>query len=152
MATIEDQIGHPDIRKFLGDIAAAKTDDELQAIVRDAAGPTGLMEFMCFDQSALLRKELGQNAPRVIRMLVGNPLTMRKMVKFVHDAGSYVPVTILVDERTDGVHISYDTMISLIVFYDNAEALQVAKSLDDNGGDVIKSSELRRSPTYNNWH
>ena len=52
---------------------------------------------------------------------------MRKMVTFVHDAGSYVPVPILVDERTDGVQISYDTMTSLIVFYDNAEALQVAK-------------------------
>ena len=63
------------IRKFLGDLTAAKTDDEMQAIVRDAAGPTGLMEFMCFDQSALLRKELGQNAPRVIRMLVNRQPT-----------------------------------------------------------------------------
>jgi len=27
--------------------------------------------------------------------------------------------------------ISYDTMTSLIVFYDNAAALQVAKSLDE---------------------
>ena len=130
LAAIESQIGHPDIRKFVGDIAASKTDDELQAVVRDAVGPTDLMEFMRFDQGEVLRKELGENAPRVMRLLIGNPLTMRKMVKFVHDAGSYAPVTILIDERRDGVHISYDRMTTLIASYGNAEALQVAESLD----------------------
>jgi len=132
LAVIEGQIGHPDLQKLVGDIAASKTDDELQTIVRDAVGPTDLMEFMRFDQGRVLRGEPGQNAPQVMRLLVGNPLTMRKMVKFVHDAGSYAPVTILVDERSDGVHISYDTMSSLIGPYENAEALEVAKSLDDS--------------------
>jgi hypothetical protein len=91
LAAIDSQIGHPDIRKFVGEMAVSKTDDELQAVVRDAVGPTDLIEFIRFDQGEVLRKELGQNAPRVMRLLVGNPLTMRKMVKFVHDAGSYAP-------------------------------------------------------------
>jgi hypothetical protein len=52
------------------------------------------------------------------------------MVEHVPDAGSYAPVTVLVDERADGVHISYDTMVSLLTSYRNAQALEVAKELD----------------------
>jgi len=52
------------------------------------------------------------------------------MVEHVPDAGSYAPVTILVDERRDGVHISYDRMGSLLASYGNPEALQVAQDLD----------------------
>ena len=46
------------------------------------------------------------------------------------DAGSYAPVTILIDERSDGVHLSYDRMASFLAPYENAEALKVAKDLD----------------------
>jgi len=56
---------------------------------------------------------------------------MRKMARHLHDAGSYAPVTILIDERADGVHLSYDRMASLIAAYENAEALEVARALDD---------------------
>jgi len=52
------------------------------------------------------------------------------MVKHVPDAGSYAPVTILIDERTDGVHLSYDRMASFLAPYENAEALKVARELD----------------------
>jgi hypothetical protein len=52
------------------------------------------------------------------------------MVKHAPDAGSYAPVTILVDQRSDGVHLSYDRMASLLAPYENAEALKVAKDLD----------------------
>ena len=55
---------------------------------------------------------------------------MREMVKHVPDAGSYAPVTILIDERPDGVYLSYDRMASLLAPYKNAEALKVAKDLD----------------------
>jgi uncharacterized protein (DUF302 family) len=131
VSAIEAEVGHPDIRQFLSDIRAAKDDHELQRIVNEVVGPTDLIEFMRFDQGAVLRQELGQNAPNVMRLLIGNPLTMRKMVKHVHDAGSYAPVTILIDERPDGVHISYDRMASLVAPYENSEALQVAESLDN---------------------
>jgi uncharacterized protein (DUF302 family) len=66
----------------------------------------------------------------VFRLVIGNPLIMREMVKHVPDAGSYAPVTILIDERPDGVHISYDRMASLLAPYENAEALTVARDLD----------------------
>ena len=51
-------------------------------------------------------------------------------MKFVPDAGSYAPVTVLVDERPDGVHLSYDKMASFLAPYGNAEALRVANDLD----------------------
>ena len=64
------------------------------------------MLFMQLDQGAVLRKETGQATPRIIRFLIGNPLLMKEMAKHVPDACSYAPVTVLVDERADGVHLS----------------------------------------------
>jgi len=55
---------------------------------------------------------------------------MREMAKHVPDAGSYAPVTVLVDERADGVHLSYDRMTSLLAPYENPAALKVARELD----------------------
>jgi uncharacterized protein (DUF302 family) len=66
----------------------------------------------------------------MIRFVIGNPLIMKEMAKRVPDAGSYAPVTILIDERSDGVHISYDRMTSLLAPYQNAAALNVARELD----------------------
>ena len=42
---------------------------------------------------------------------------MKEMAKTVPDAASYAPVTILIDERADGVHLSYDSMASLLAPY-----------------------------------
>ena len=55
---------------------------------------------------------------------------MREMVRTVPDAASYAPVTILLDERADGVHLSYDSMAGLIAPYGSQAALAVAKDLD----------------------
>jgi hypothetical protein len=52
------------------------------------------------------------------------------MARHVPDAGSYAPVTVLVDERSDGVHISYDRMVGLLAPYRNPDALAVARDLD----------------------
>jgi Domain of unknown function DUF302 len=77
-----------------------------------------------------VRKGTGGATPRMIRFVIGNPLIMREMAKHVPDAGSYAPVTVLVDERADGVHLSYDRMASLLAPYKNAAALKVARDLD----------------------
>jgi hypothetical protein len=55
---------------------------------------------------------------------------MKEMAKYVPDAGSYAPVTVLVDERADGVHLSYDRMASYLAAYGNRDALRVAADLD----------------------
>jgi hypothetical protein len=68
---------------------------------------------------------------------MGNPLTMQAMTRHVPDAASYAPVTLLIDERAGGVQLSYDTMASLLAPYGNAEALRVARELDDKVGQLI---------------
>ena len=130
ISAIDSQVGHPNIAQFYLSVQTAKDDEELQRLVHNAVGPSDLMEFLRLDHGAVVRSEPGQDARNVMRLLIGNPLIMRKMVKHVPDAGSYAPVTILIDERADCVHLSYDRMASLIAGYGNAGALEVAKSLD----------------------
>ena len=82
------------------------------------------------DHGAVLRKHSGLNTPKSVRLVIGNPLIMKEMAKRVPDAGSYAPVPVLVDERPDGVHLSYDGMASFLAPYGNPDALAVALSLD----------------------
>jgi hypothetical protein len=65
---------------------------------------------------------------------------MKEMAKHVPDAGSYAPVTVLVDERADGVHLSYDRMASLLVSYGNSDALNVARDLDAKVEDLLRQA------------
>jgi uncharacterized protein (DUF302 family) len=108
----------------------AQSDAELQNTIEKGLGRTGLMLFVEFDHGAVVRKGTGRATPKMIRFVIGNPLIMREMAKHVPDAGSYAPVTILIDERSDGVHISYDRMTSFLAPYQNAAALNVARELD----------------------
>jgi uncharacterized protein (DUF302 family) len=88
------------------------------------------MEFIRFDFGEIMRKDRGKKAPQSLRLLIGNPLIAQRMIEPVPDAGSYAPVTILVDERADGVHLSYDKMTSLLAPYGSEEAMKVAQELD----------------------
>jgi uncharacterized protein (DUF302 family) len=65
---------------------------------------------------------------------------MKEMAKHVPDAGAYAPVTVLVDERADGVHVSYDRMTSLLAPYKNAGALDVARNLDMKVEDLLRQA------------
>jgi len=77
-----------------------------------------------------------------VRFMIGNPLIMKEMAKHVPDAGSYAPVTILVDERPDGVHLSYDKMASLLAPYGNPKALAVTRDLDSKIESLLRESEV----------
>lgn len=123
-------IGNPDMGDFRRAVSATGTNADLEAVVRKALGSSGLMEFIRFDTGGILRKEHGAEGPRILRLVVGNPIIMREMVKRVPDTASYAPVTILVDERIDGVHLSYDSLATLIAPYGNEEALAIARDLD----------------------
>ena len=123
-------IGHPDMNAFHTAVATATTVADLEEVVHGAIGSSDLMEFVRFDAGEVLRKERGAHGPKILRLVVGNPLIMKEMAKTVPDAASYAPVTILVDERADGVHLSYDSMASLIAPYGSESALAVARDLD----------------------
>jgi uncharacterized protein (DUF302 family) len=130
VATLKSAVGQPDMVEFFKASRAASSFPDLERIVQSRLGRTGFMLFAEFDLGAVLRRESGAATPKVMRLLVGNPLIMKEMVKHVPDAGSYAPVTILVDERPDGVHVSYDRMESHLLPYGSTEALAVARNLD----------------------
>jgi uncharacterized protein (DUF302 family) len=130
VATLKSAVGQPDIVEFFKASRAANSFPELERVVQSGLGRTGFMLFAEFDLGAVLRRETGSKIPNSMRFLVGNPLIMKEMVKHVPDAGSYAPVTILIDERSDGVHLSYDRMESYLLPYGSAEALAVARKLD----------------------
>src|SRR6202166_4916934 len=130
ISSVNAGIGHPDMAELGRSTHEAHSFAELKSAVEKGLSEVGLMLFMQLDHGAVLRKETGRDTPRIVRFVIGNPLIMKEMAKHVPDAGSYAPVTVLVDERADGVHLSYDRMVSFLRPYGNAEALKVAKDLD----------------------
>ena len=130
VARIDAQIGHPDMTAFRKSLSAAKNEAEMEEVVNRVTQPNGIMEFTRFDHGEVLQKENGTAKPRILRIVAGNPLIMKEMVKHVVDAGSYAPVTILIEERPDSVRISYDKMASYLAPYGNSDALKVARELD----------------------
>jgi hypothetical protein len=137
VAAVNAAIGHTDMREFARKMSGAETYDELETVVQPVLGKYGLMEFIHFDVGMILAKACGSGAPNSVRVLIGNPLIMQAMAQHVPDAASYAPVTLLIDERADGVHLSYDTMASYLAPYGNAEALRVARELDDKVGQLL---------------
>ena len=131
VAAIKASVGQPDMVAFEKATRGAGSFTELERKVHAGLGKTGLMLFMELDHGAVLRKESGRDTPKIVRLLIGNPLIMKEMAKHVPDAGSYAPITILVDERPEGVRLSYDRMASLLAAYGSPDALPVAKHLDN---------------------
>ena len=130
VAALKGGVGRLDLAEF-GKVSRSQgTFAQLEDVINRDMGKTGLMLFVEFDHGAVLRKETGLDAPKIVRLVIGNPLFMKEMAKHVPDAGTYAPVTVLVDERSDGVHLSYDKMASFLAPYGNPDALKVAQELD----------------------
>jgi uncharacterized protein (DUF302 family) len=131
VAALKSAVGQPDMVEFFKETRATNSFPDLERVVRRGLGRTDLMLFAEFDLGDILRRETGSRIPKIIRLVVGNPLIMKEMAKHVPDAGSYAPVTVLIDERPDGVHVSYDKMESYLLHYGSSEALTVARNLDE---------------------
>lgn len=142
VAAIKESVGQPDRVEFETAIRSAGSFADLERAVRAALGKTGLMLFIEFDEGAIVRKESGRDTPKLVRLLIGNPLIMKEMAKHVADVASYAPVTILVDELPEGVRLSYDRMASLLAPYENADALAVARDLDSKVESLLLESAL----------
>jgi len=140
VAAIKASIGNPNMAEFVKSTQEAKSATDLEVAIQPILGRTGLMLFVEFDQGMILRKGTDRHGSRIIRLVIGNPLIMKEMAKHVPDAGSYAPVTVLVDERADGVHLSYDRMASLLAPYGNNEALKVARDLDAKVEDLLRQA------------
>lgn len=130
LTALKTALAQPNVDELMKAARAVGTFAELEQVVQGALGGKELMIFLELDEGEILRRETGLDRPKIVRLLIGNPLIMKDMVKYVPDAGSYAPVTVLVDERSDGVHVSYDKMASLLAGYGSPDALAVARDLD----------------------
>ena len=137
---MKGSVGRLNVGELTKSSKSAGSFADLEKLIRQNIGSTGLMLFEELDHGAVLRKESGLDKPQILRFLIGNPLVMKEMVKHVPDAGSYAPTTVLVDERADGVHLSYDRMTSFLAPYRNAEALAVARDLDAKVERVLREA------------
>lgn len=127
---LTSSIGRPKMPEFRRALAEAESVAEMELLVRGAVGPSDLMEFDRFDAGEVLGKGRSGKGPKMLRLVIGNPLIMRAMAETAPDAAAYAPVTILIDGRADGVHLSYDSMESLIAHSGSPAAIKVAKDLD----------------------
>jgi uncharacterized protein (DUF302 family) len=140
VAAVEAKIGRPNMGEFASSMAAAATYEDMQKVVQGSVGEIGLMEFMRLDHGAVLAKAGVDGNPKIVRLIMGNPLIMQSMARLVPDAGSYAPVTVLIDQRPDGVHLSYDEMASFLSPYGNAEASRIAQDLDAKVKRLLESA------------
>jgi len=71
----------------------------------------------------------------VRRHVFDSQLPVGEMTRHVADAGSYAPVTILIQEMPDGgTRVAYDSVASEIAPYGDADTSAVAERLD---GEVL---------------
>jgi hypothetical protein len=127
-------ISRPDIGPLFRDLEASTSYEQFSSLVQQAQGSAGLMRFWQLDLDVALtldpqaRQQAGR---RLVRLIAGNPVTMGQMTRHVADAGSYAPVTILIQELPDGgTRVAYDSVASQIAPYHDAASSQVAQRLD----------------------
>ena len=130
LEALDAAVGHPKMDEMWQKLFKADTVADVEEIMRSFVGSSGLIEFLRFNHGDIVHKEKTGSKPGIVRLVVGNPSIMRQMAEHVPDAGSYAPVTILIDERSDGVHLTYDRMTSFLATYENERALKVARELD----------------------
>jgi len=127
-------ISQPDIGQLFSQLEASTSYEEFSSIVQQAQGSAGLMRFWQLNLDAALSLDpqaTGQDGRRLLRLIVGNPVTMDEMTRHVADAGSYVPITLLVQEMPDGgTRVAYDTVGSALAPFQDADASRVAQRLD----------------------
>lgn len=123
-------LGRADLAGLLSRSSTAANRAEFDAIFANAAGSSGLIEFLSLDLGSAITIRTPEHGRRVLRIIAGNPVTMSTMATSVPDAGSYAPVTILIVERDGGVTLSYDRVASAIAGYGDPQATAAAERLD----------------------
>jgi hypothetical protein len=147
LAAIYSGIGRPDdFAALLKRWVAADSAESYDALVAESAGTSGIIEFLSLDMGAALAKHPGLLQHRLVRIIAGNPVTMASMTSTAPDAGSYAPVTILIAELSDGVHIAYDRISSAIAPYQDTAASAVAADLDDAVLQLLRTAAGGRRP------
>jgi uncharacterized protein YidB (DUF937 family) len=135
-------ISQPDIGNLFRELGASTSYEQFTSLVRQAQGSAGLMRFLELELDTALALDPQAQASAglgLVRLIAGNPVTMGEMSRHVPDAGSYAPVTLLIQELRDGgTRIAYDSVVSELAIYGNPDATQVAKKLDTEVLDLLR--------------
>jgi hypothetical protein len=81
VAALKAGVGRLDLVEFAKASHSAGSFAELEEVINRDIGRTGLMLFLEFDHGAVLRKETGHDKPKIVRLVIGNPLVMKEMAK-----------------------------------------------------------------------
>jgi hypothetical protein len=81
LRALDAAIGHPAMNEFWKRVREAKTASEMEKVIHSAVGPSGLMEFARFDHGEIVHKGKTADFSGIVRLVVGNPLIMREMVR-----------------------------------------------------------------------
>ena len=130
---IYDGISQPDIGALFAELAVCTSYEAFSALVCQAQGSAGLIRFLQLDLDTVLAldPQAHQTGRRLVRLIAGNPVTMGQMTRHLPAAGSYAPVTILIQElAAGGTQVAYDTVASANAPYRDTAASQVAQRLD----------------------
>jgi hypothetical protein len=128
---VRDQLGTATLDELRPQLASAPDWDTFGALVAGAVGEAGLMLFLELDQGHALALDPANHAVRrEVRFVAGNPVTMATMVRSTPGAGAFAPVTLLVFEAADGVHLRYDTLSSEVGAELADDAAPTAHALD----------------------
>ena len=65
LSAIEAKIGRPDISRFIREVAASRTEREMEEIVHGAVGSSDLMEFIRFDIGEFCARSSASGLPGV---------------------------------------------------------------------------------------
>jgi hypothetical protein len=125
-------ISRPDIEPLFRRLASVSDYSEFAELVKDVQGSAGLMRFLHLDLDVAVTLETdGVVSRRLGRTIAGNPVTMAGMTRYLGDAGSYAPVTILVEQtphwNPGRIRHRYEYARNLP---DNTDAMSVARVLD----------------------
>jgi hypothetical protein len=127
-------ISQPDIGPLFAQLQASASYEQFSSLVGQAQGSAGLMRFLQLDLDWALTVDpqaTDWTGRRLVRLIAGNPVTMGEMTRHVADAGSYAPVTILIEQLPGGgTRVAYDTVTSALAPYHDAAATEVAQRLD----------------------
>jgi uncharacterized protein (DUF302 family) len=129
VGAIERAVAHPNVPELFRKMKAAATPDALRRTVDEAVDSYGLLEFIRFDFGLVLAKDDPPTRRAAVRILLGNPLIMRELVRGAPDAGSNAPVSVLVDERDGHVRLAFDRTAPGLSAGD-PHSLEAARKLD----------------------
>src|SRR5689334_24254632 len=141
LEAIFEGISEPDIGLLFGKLKESASYQQFSSLVEQAQGSAGLMRFLQLDLDPVLTLDPQARdwaGRRLVRLIAGNPVTMGEMTRHVAHAGSYAPVTLLIEEMPGGgTRVAYDTVASAIAPYHDTAASEVAKRLDTEVLDLL---------------